>query len=301
MLKEIPTFLYQRLVNQYGEELTKKIMLGYSEKRVVTLRINTIKTNKDFIEEELKKFGIIFKEVNFYNDALIIENANESKISSLKIYEDGYIYMQSLSSMLPAIILSPKPNENILDMTAAPGGKTTQISALSGNLALVTACEKNKIRADRLKYNVEKQGANKVNIMITDARKLSNYFSFDKVLLDAPCSGSGTISVYDENLEKYFTEELITRSAKTQYDLLQKAVSVLKSGHEMIYSTCSILEEENENNIRKILSSNNVEIVPINIESLEDIPLLPTKIEGTLCVCPNNLFEGFFVAKLKKK
>lgn len=301
MLKEIPTFLYQRLVNQYGEELTKKIVLGYSEKRVVTLRINTIKTNKDFIEEELKKFGIIFKEVNFYNDALIIENANESKISSLKIYEDGYIYMQSLSSMLPAIILSPKPNENILDMTAAPGGKTTQISALSGNLALVTACEKNKIRADRLKYNVEKQGANKVNIMITDARKLSNYFSFDKVLLDAPCSGSGTISVYDENLEKYFTEELITRSAKTQYDLLQKAVSVLKSGHEMIYSTCSILEEENENNIRKILSSNNVEIVPINIESLEDIPLLPTKIEGTLCVCPNNLFEGFFVAKLKKK
>ena len=301
MLKEIPTFLYQRLVNQYGEELTKKIMLGYSEKRVVTLRINTIKTNKDFIEEELKKFGIIFKEVNFYNDALIIENANESKISSLKIYEEGYIYMQSLSSMLPAIILSPKPNENILDMTAAPGGKTTQISALSGNLALVTACEKNKIRADRLKYNVEKQGANKVNIMITDARKLSNYFSFDKVLLDAPCSGSGTISVYDENLEKYFTEELITRSAKTQYDLLQKAVSVLKSGHEMIYSTCSILEEENENNIRKILSSNNVEIVPINIENLEDIPLLPTKIEGTLCVCPNNLFEGFFVAKLKKK
>ena len=301
MLKEIPTFLYQRLVNQYGEELTKKIVLGYSEKRVVTLRINTIKTNKDFIEEELKKFGIIFKEVNFYNDALIIENANESKISSLKIYEEGYIYMQSLSSMLPAIILSPKPNENILDMTAAPGGKTTQISALSGNLALVTACEKNKIRADRLKYNVEKQGANKVNIMITDARKLSNYFSFDKVLLDAPCSGSGTISVYDENLEKYFTEELITRSAKTQYDLLQKAVSVLKSGHEMIYSTCSILEEENENNIRKILSSNNVEIVPINIENLEDIPLLPTKIEGTLCVCPNNLFEGFFVAKLKKK
>lgn len=301
MLKEIPTFLYQRLVNQYGEELTKKIVLGYSEKRVVTLRINTIKTNKDFIEEELKKFGIIFKEVNFYNDALIIENANESKISSLKIYEDGYIYMQSLSSMLPAIILSPKQNENILDMTAAPGGKTTQISALSGNLALVTACEKNKIRADRLKYNVEKQGANKVNIMITDARKLSNYFSFDKVLLDAPCSGSGTISVYDENLEKYFTEELITRSAKTQYDLLQKAVSVLKSGHEMIYSTCSILEEENENNIRKILSSNNVEIVPINTESLGEIPLLPTKIEGTLCVCPNNLFEGFFVAKLKKK
>lgn len=301
MLREIPTFLYQRLVNQYGEELTKKIVLGYSEKRVVTLRINTIKTNKDFIEEELKKSGIIFKEVNFYNDALIIENANESNISSLKIYEDGYIYMQSLSSMLPAIILSPKPNENILDMTAAPGGKTTQISALSGNLALVTACEKNKIRADRLKYNVEKQGANKVNIMITDARKLSNYFSFDKVLLDAPCSGSGTISVYDENLEKYFTEELITRSAKTQYDLLQKAVSVLKPGHEMIYSTCSILEEENENNIRKILSSNNVEIVPINIESLGEIPLLPTKIEGTLCVCPNNLFEGFFVAKLKKK
>ena len=186
-------------------------------------------------------------------------------------------------------------------MAAAPGGKTTQLAALSNNQALITACEKNKIRAERLKYNLEKQGASKVSVLNEDSRNLSEYFSFDKILLDAPCSGSGTISIEDKEVEKVFTKELVSRSIKTQYNLLKKAASILKHGHEIIYSTCSILHEENEGNLIKILKENKLEIVPIDKSSFENIPLLPVTLEGTICVCPTKLYEGFFVAKLRKR
>lgn len=299
MIENIPKFLYERLIKQYGEQITSEIINGYTYKRPVTLRANTLKTNIDEIKKSLKQNNIKYREIQWYSDALLIENVNENTIQELEIYKKGEIYLQSLSSMIPAIILNPKENENILDMTSAPGGKTTQIAALSNNNALITACEKNKIRIERLKYNIEKQGANRVNILNEDAIKLSNFFSFDKILLDAPCSGSGTLNINDTNISKYFTEVLINKSQKIQYELLKKAITILKPNSEMVYSTCSILKEENENNLLKILN-NKIEIVPINEEIFKDVQLLPSNIKGTITICPNKFYEGFFIAKLKK-
>jgi len=301
MIDRIPNFLYKKLIQQYGEELTKKVIDGYSKNRPVTLRVNTLKNNIQNIKSILLSKGYKLHEVEWYKDAIILENATESEIRQLDIYNNGEIYLQSLSSMMPVIILQPKEGENILDMAAAPGGKTTQIASETGDKTFITACEKNKIRCERLKYNIEKQGANKITVLTQDARDLDNYFAFDKILLDAPCSGSGTINLKNERLEKTFTEELVTRSIKTQQELLKKAIAVLKSGHEMVYSTCSILKEENEENLSKILKSGKVELVPIDIKELKNIPLLPVTIEGTICVAPNELYEGFFIAKLRKK
>ena len=240
------------------------------------------------------KSNIEFEEVKWNNDAIIIKNVLEEDIRKLKIYENGEIYLQSLSSMIPPVILEPKEKENILDMAAAPGGKTTQISAISSGKSYITACEKNKIRCDRLKYNLQKQGVGNVNVMQEDARKLSDFFSFDKILLDAPCSGSGTESVFNPK----FTEELIQRSAKTQEELLAKALKILKKDGEIVYSTCSILKEENEKVLNKVLKEFNAKIVPI--EKIEGIEYLPVEIEGTLCILPTELYEGFFVAKIRK-
>lgn len=289
----IPQFLKEMLVNQYGQETTKKIIKGYV-KKVVTIRINTIKTNRQEIIDKLKNAQIEFDEIEYNNNALIIRNKNEEDLRKLDVYENGEIYMQSLSSMLPPIVLEPREKENILDMTAAPGGKTTQMSAMTDNKAYITACEKNKIRAERLKYNLQKQGAKMVNVMQEDARKLSDYFSFDKILLDAPCSGSGTENV----LNAKFTEELIERSVKTQEELLKKALKILKPGGEMVYSTCSILKQENEDLLKKFLKKSKIEIMPINLT--DEIPMLPTTLKGTVCVCPTEIYEGFFVAKIKK-
>ena len=294
-MNQIPEFFREMLLAQYGEQLTQQILEGYTKQRAVTLRINTIKSNKESIKQRLQEVGIETEDVSWSKEALIIKNVREEEIKKLDIYEKGELYLQSLSSMLPPIILGPKAGENILDMAAAPGGKTTQMAAITQNKAFITACEKNKIRAERLKYNLQKQGVGCVNVMLEDARKLSDFFSFDKILLDAPCSGSGTTSVFDNN----FNKELIDRSSRTQEELLRKALKILKPGGEMIYSTCSILTQENEEVLKKVVQKSEAEIIPI--EAKEGVPVLPTSIEGVLCVTSTDLYEGFFVAKIRKK
>lgn len=293
-------FLEEKLEKQYGTKITKEIIEGYQTKRKTTLRINTIKSNIEEIKKELEKEKIEYETIKWSKEALIIKNADEKTIQEMEIYKNGKIYLQSLSSMLPPIILEPKEGTDIFDMAAAPGGKTTQIAALTNNKAHITACEKNKIRAERLKYNVDKQGATCVFIMPKDSRFIDDFFSFDQILLDAPCSGSGTLDYNDANVEKYFTEQLIERSSKTQKTLLSKAIKLLKPGHEMVYSTCSILDCENEDVVSSVIKNGNIEIVPINFEGMEKLPILPTKISGTICVKPTELYEGFFVAKIKR-
>lgn len=292
---EIPLFLIEKIEKQYGKETAKKIEEGLLEEKPVTLRVNTIKSSLEKVKNELEKNNIEYEFLEWNKDALIIKNVREDEIRKLGIYENGEIYLQSLSSMIPAVVLEPKEKENILDMTAAPGGKTTQISAIAENKVFITACEKNKIRYDRLKYNVEKQGVKNINIMQEDSRKLSDYFSFDKILLDAPCSGSGTENVFTPN----FSEYLIQKSSKVQEELLTKSLTILKPGGEMVYSTCSILKEENEDIVKKVLKKFKAQIIPINVP--QNIPVLPTSIDGALCVCPTKYYEGFFVVKILKK
>lgn len=289
---EIPQFLKEKIEKEYGLEILNKIETGLIEEKPVTLRVNTIKSNAEKVKIELEKNNIEYEIVEWNKLAFIIKNVKEEEIRKLDIYNNGEIYLQSLSSMIPAIIIDPKERENILDMTAAPGGKTSQIAAIANNKVFLTACEKNKIRLDRLQYNMQKQGVKNINIMQEDSRKLSNYFSFDKILLDAPCSGSGTENVFNSN----FTEELIKRSCKTQEELLTKALSILKHGGEMVYSTCSILKEENEEILNKVLKKFKAQIVPIQIP--KEIPVLPTSIDGVATICPTKLYEGFFVAKI---
>lgn len=301
MQNNIPEFLQEILINEYGEDITNQIIYGYSANRPTTFRVNTLKVEEKQIEDKLNELEIEFKRVPWNETAFIIEKVKQNEIKELDIYKNGEIYLQSLSSMLPPIVVAPKEGENILDMAAAPGGKTTQMANLSNNKAMITACEKNKIRAERLKYNLEKQGASRVTVMLKDARRLDDFFSFDKILLDAPCSGSGTINLNETSIEKFFTRELVDRSIKTQKELLKKAVKILKINGELIYSTCSILKEENEKAVEEILDLGNLEIVPIDEGYFKDIPLLPVNIKGTICVCPSDLYEGFFVAKLRKR
>ena len=298
-INKLPQFLIHELNKQYGEEVCNQILNGYGEKRVVSLRVNTLKASVSEILDELEKNNIEFQKVVWSDVALVIKNSTEEDLQKLSIYEEGKIYMQSLSSMLPPVIMQPKENTDILDMTAAPGGKTTQIAALTNNKANITACEMNNIRIEKLKYNIEKQGA-LVSVIQADSRNLSDYFAFDQILLDAPCSGSGTIDLNNERTYKNFTEILVEKSTKSQLTLLKKALRILKPGQEMIYSTCSILQRENEDIVNKALKGINAEIIPIELKGMENIPILPTKLKGTLCVGPNKYYEGFFVVKIRK-
>ena len=300
MLPTVPTLLLDRLNAQYGPALAEEIVAGFV-RRPVTLRVNPLKSTMEDVCAVLDKSGIAYESVPWYADALILRGVREEAVQALPEYEAGHMYLQSLSSMMPPLVMNPGKNESILDMAAAPGGKTTQMAALSANTTLITACEKNKIRAERLQFNLDRQGAKRVNVMCQDARQLSDLFKFDKVLLDAPCTGSGTILIAEGEPERRMTPDWVAKTANTQKAMLKKALTLLSAGHEMVYSTCSILREENEDVLNAVLPGMKAEIVPIEHEFLQHAPLLPTTVPGVVCVRPTELFEGFFVAKIRKK
>ena len=302
MLPTVPELLIERLNAQYGAALADEIVAGFV-RRPVTLRANALKSSPEAVRETLTAAGIACEQTDWYSDAFILRDVREEAVQALPAYEAGQMYLQSLSSMMPALVLAPKKGESILDMAAAPGGKTTQMAALSGNGALITACEKNKIRAERLQFNLDRQGATRVNVMCTDARQLNDLFKFDKVLLDAPCTGSGTIIIAEGEQERRMTPDWVAKTAKTQKAMLKKALTLLSAGHEMVYSTCSILREENEDVLSAVLPGMNAEVVPIDpaMLGLTAEQLLPVTIPGVICVKPTALHEGFFVAKVRKK
>ena len=300
MHEGVPAYLAQLLRAQYGEETAERIAQGYAAQRAVTLRANPLKTDAQTVRERLAAQDIETSPVPWYADAMIVRGAREDALTGLDLYERGEIYLQSLSSMIPPLLLGARPGENVLDMAAAPGGKTTQIAALTGNQAMVTACEMNKIRAERLRYNVQRQGATRVTVMNIDSRNLDDLFSFDRILLDAPCSGSGTVQLGSPRSKGQFSREFLSRTTKQQEALLHKALRLLRPGCEMIYSTCSVLTQENEEIVSRVLRKTGAQIVPLELTAFDSVPRLPVSIPGTLCVAPDELHEGFFVAKIRR-
>ena len=247
----------------------------------------------------------------------------ERDVWELPIYREGKIYLQSLSSMLPPLVLEPRTGADVLDMCAAPGGKTSQLYALANGRAHITACELHAPRAEKLAYNLAKLGCKNVNVMRCDARKLDEFFSFDQILLDAPCTGTGTFRTGDERATKRMTEALLAKVTRSQRALLDRALTVLKPGGTLLYSTCSILPQENNEQIAYALKRHrDCKLVPLfggasvqedestplspRAQAIVDavqkgaIPALPTAFKETLTVCPSKLFEGFYLALIKK-
>ena len=287
-------FLKKILSNEYSNNYVDDILAGYSVKRKTTIRVNTLISTLEEVIQFLDKNNISYIILSNIPNAIIINDSSD--ITKTELYETGAIYLQSLSSMLPPLILNPKEDAHILDMCAAPGSKTTQLAALTNNKACITACEFDKIRAERLKYNLNKLGTSRVTVLVKDSRNLDEFFRFDTIMLDAPCSGSGTVLLNEES-KQVFNQKVIDKCQKRQISLLKKGLSMLNKNGVLVYSTCSILKEENEQVLKACLN-NNFELLPIDKEKY-DLPYLPS-LENTITIAPTELYEGFFVAKIKR-
>lgn len=283
-------FLKEKLIeSNYLVNEIDNIVKGLACDKHASFRINRNKSSKEDIINILNDNKISFELNDEFIDAIIltdvvtkngvtIDKETNIIIEDLDIYRDGRIYMQSLSSMKPVYLLSPKPTENILDMCAAPGGKTTMIASITNNKANITATELHKDRYERLLFNIKIQGAN-VYAMQKNAIDLDENLKFDKILLDAPCTGSGTFDLRNENYLKYFTNVLIEKVTKTQRKLILKASKLLKKGGILVYSTCSLLKKENED---MVSFAKNKGFKP----------------DGDIIkIMPNKYFEGFFIAR----
>lgn len=298
-----PRFFASLLAEHYRTEDVERILDG-SGRRATSLRANALKASAADIAAALDGAGIAWEPVAWYDDAFAIKEARESDIWPLDVYERGAVYLQSLSSMLPPLVLDAQPGVDILDMCAAPGGKTTQLAALGGRGTRITACEMSAPRADKLEHNLRKQGAGNVTVLRQDARKLDVFFRFDRILVDAPCSGSGTLRAGDPKMFERFTPALIQKCQRQQAALLDKALALLKPGGTLVYATCSVLPAENEQQLtaalKRVRKRGIFEVVAIDFPGIEDIPLLPNDLPGTLTLCPTNRYEGFYVAKVRR-
>ena len=303
----LPEEFVDNLYTMFSPGVVDNIFRGIAERRYTTIRVNTLKYNIQDLMKYFKEINIKFERILWYKDALIIKNANEKEIQKLDIYKNGYIYHQSLSSMVPPLVLDPKEGECILDVTAAPGSKTTQMAALMNGKGYILANELDKLRCERLKYNVIVQGAKIVEVINGRGEKLGEQYNekFDKVLLDTPCSGEGRFSIYNVQTYKSWSTRTVKELTKMQKKLFKSAYNALKPNGTLVYSTCTLNKEENECILDWAINNFNIKLVPLNIEIREGIPAfnngLDKSINNAMRILPSKNMEGFFVSKFIKK
>ncbi len=305
--KRLPKDFIDNLYETYSPLTVDKILSGMLGERNTTLRANNIKTTIQELMRNLKENNIKFERVEWYKDALVIKNAKEKQIESLEAYQKGLLYLQSLSSMIPPIILNPKPGEKVLDLTSAPGSKTTQMASMMENKGYILANELDKLRCERLKYNIEKQGAKIVEVINQRGEKVGENHreEFDKVLLDAPCSGEGRFLGNNVSTYRNWSARNVMQLAKLQKKLLKSAYEALKVNGIMVYSTCTLNKEENEKVLDWAINNLNLKLIDINIDIKGKMQgfneNLDKSIKKAIRILPTKKEEGFFIAKLRKE
>jgi len=230
--------------------------------------------------------------------------------------EQGSVYIQNAASWLPVLALAPQPHEEILDMCAAPGGKTSHLAQMTNNQAIITANDNSRPRLHKLQRNLERLGVANVTYALHDASRLAGRLpveSFDKILLDAPCSGEGMMTLDDKKAFESWSPAHIKRLQALQKRLIVQAWQLLKPGGTLVYSTCTMAPEENEAVVDYLLRHNNdcqLESLQHFKEQLPNVALavsswnnreFQSSIGNCLRLTPSQTIEAFFVAKLTKQ
>ena len=249
-----PKFYTEYFYKNYGEEFTKKLLKANNEMPPFTIRVNTLKTSKSDLMSNLKELGFEIEET-VYDNALNI--LNPKGIIDTKYFDEGHFYVQDLGSILVASFLNPRENSSLLDLCAAPGGKTTHLAVIMKNTGEIIACDKSQGKIKLIQENAKRLGVKNIETRVNDARVLNKDFidKFDYVLVDAPCSGTG---LYRKKPDIKWNKDLedIKSLAEIQLEILDKAKDYVKDGGELLYSTCSLSKIENEDVVNKFLENN---------------------------------------------
>lgn len=274
------------------------------------IRCNTLAVSScSYLEERLKERGISVRAVPWLPHAYVVESQSSSaQLGSTLEYLLGYYYIQGLGSMAVSHSLSPRPGETVADLAAAPGGKTTHIAQLMDNVGIVLSVEKSPLRALSLVANIQRMRVKNALVLVKDILDLKLYGAFDKILLDAPCTGEGLLPIKKERKTSKDLSDLY-KMHELQVRLLDKSLEMLRPGGTLIYSTCSIAPEENEFVIDKVLTvRGDVKIEGIGNLSVGDPGLtefMGHTLRGDLRLCRRlyphrHLSEGFFICKIKR-
>ena len=308
-INKLPQEFLHKLKKIYPAQYVQ-IANTFLKKRPSTFRINYSKTDLINLRKNLVNQRVKFKELSYPKGAFLLRSPLRS-LQNTDIYQQGLVFVQNISSMIPALILAPENKEKILDLCAAPGAKTTQIFSLAPE-AQIVAIEKIRTRYYKLLANLKIQGVENPKVMLIDAiwarKKFPEYFN--KILADVPCTAEGRFNLTNPKSFKYWKQRKVSEMAHKQKKLLHAAFFALCEGGTLVYSTCTFSPEENEAIINWFLNKfkDKIEILPVRI------PLSNVR-EGLVRwgdrkfsqslrlakrIIPNDTMEGFFIAKLKK-
>lgn len=274
-----------------GDEVTPK-----------AIRVNPLSTDESTLIDTLISQGVELEKIQFLDHGYKVISSPFSLGASIE-YLLGHYFLQETASQLPAQILSPSGEDNVLDMTSAPGGKTTQMAAYMGNGGSITAVDVNRQRLYALENNLERMGVRNTVVYNMDALDLPDEPIFTKVLLDAPCSGN---YVTDRRWLGKRKKSHIQHNFMVQRKLLTKAVSLLEKGGVLLYATCSLEPEENELNVQWLLENHDVRLNDIDAPGTPGVTkIFGDQLDESIKKCrrlwPNDAgTQGFFLARAVK-
>lgn len=268
------------------------------------IRVNTLRTTHAKLLARMEEKGVKLSKIPFTRDGYYVERSRFS-LGSTEEFLLGQYYVQEAAAQIPAEILNPKPGELVLDACAAPGGKTTQLAQLMNNKGTIIATEYKRHRCMSLKINVERMHVQNVIAYAMDAYHIAKKgLKYDKILLDAPCSGNYVI---DKEWFEKRTIMGVKTSAQIQRGLIKACIKALKPGGELVYSVCSLEPEECELNMQWMLENFDVNIIRTNLQEGEEglRKVFGMELDKQIRNCrrfwPNKTgTQGFFVAKVKK-
>jgi len=299
---------YKALLGERYEDY-KKYTLSFLTR---SIRVNTIKSSINEVKALLESKGWILFAIPFCKEGFWVKHeTGRLDIGNTLEHSLGYYYVQEAASMIPPIVLDPKPGDLVLDMCASPGSKSTQIGQYMKNEGLLISNDFTGMRMKPLGMNVQRMGlTNTIVTLMYGQWFIKKGIMFDKILVDAPCSGTGTIRKSVKTINMW-NPTMIERLASTQRKLITTAFSILKPGGTMVYSTCSTEPIENEGTVNHLIETfSDAKIEHVKINGLESSPCY-TEFEGAKysdevkkCIRlwpQDNDTEGFFVCKIKKE
>ena len=247
-----PSWMVKRYLNRFGRESTEKLLAANNEKPYLTLKINAIKTNPEEFKGLLNSVNLKFEQGKYLPEFFQLQNL--TNITAWEYFAEGYFNIQDESAGLACRLLDAKPGMRVLDLCAAPGGKSAYIAGLMHDQGEIVAVDRYEGRVRIVEKNLQRLKINSVKTIVANALEFNDE-KFDRILADVPCSGTGTLTKKPDI--KWKRDLLDLRSMnELQYDLLNKASSMIKPGGVLVYSTCSIEPEENYDIIKKFLDNN---------------------------------------------
>ncbi|XP_018648544.1 putative nucleolar protein nol1/nop2 [Schistosoma mansoni] len=298
-------FLMVKLLDLFPKEIVE-VLEANEVDRPVTIRTNTLKTRRRELAQALINRGVNLDPLEPWSKVGLVVYSSQVPLGATPEYLAGHYILQGASSMLPVMALSPQLGERILDLCAAPGGKTTYIAQLMKNTGTIFANEINPSRAKALLGNCHRMGVTNTVICTENGRKFPKIMSnFDRVLVDAPCSGTGIIAK-DPSVKTTKNNDEIQKCVELQKRLLVAAIDSCKVGGYVVYSTCSILVEENENVVNFALRRRKVRLEETKLfgekgfTAFKGYQFHPHMTRVRRFYPHKHNVDGFFVAKMKK-